>query len=115
MPYSLKLLRGIEKQLERIPKKQRERLVAAMRSLSVEPRPPGCIKLDERLFRIRTGQYRIIYAVFDNELLYLSVKLPEGQKPLIVTFESCWIGQIARFLMSEDQVLNITFDFQMYN
>ena len=74
MPYSLKLLRGIVKQLERIPKKQRERLVAAMRSLSVEPRPPGCIKLDERLFRIRAGQFRIIYAVFDNELVVFICK-----------------------------------------
>ena len=74
MPYSLKLHRGIEKQLERIPKKQRERLVASMRSLSVEPRPPGCIKLDERLFRIRAGQYRIIYAVFDDELVVFICK-----------------------------------------
>ncbi|MGB2910189.1 MAG: type II toxin-antitoxin system RelE/ParE family toxin [Anaerolineales bacterium] len=74
MPYSLKLLRDIEKQLERIPKKQRERLVAAMRSLSVEPRPPGCIKLDERLFRIRAGQYRIIYAVFEDELVVFICK-----------------------------------------
>ena len=74
MPCTLKLLRGSKKQLERIPKKQRERLVAAMRSLSVEPRPPGCIKLDERLFRIRAGQYRIIYAVFDDELVVFICK-----------------------------------------
>ena len=74
MPYSLKLLRGIEKQLERIPKKQRERLVASMRSLSVESRPPGCIKLDESLFRIRADQYRIIYAVFDDELVVFIYK-----------------------------------------
>ena len=75
MAYTLKLHRDIEKQLSRIPKKQRERLVNSMRSLSIEPRPHGCQHLQDELYRIREGQYRIIYAIFDDELVILVCKV----------------------------------------
>jgi mRNA interferase RelE/StbE len=75
MPYTLKLHKSVEKQLERIPKKQRERLVDAMRALREEPRPPGCVKLEDRLYRIREGQYRVIYAIFDDELVVFICKI----------------------------------------
>ena len=58
-----------------MPAKQRERLVETMRSLRDEPRPPGCIKLDGPLYRVREGQYRIIYAIFDNEVVVLICKV----------------------------------------
>jgi len=75
MPYELKLHRDVEKQLEKIPKKQRERLVETMRSLREEPRPIGCVKLEDRLYRIRQGQYRIIYAIFDDEIIVFVCKV----------------------------------------
>ena len=75
MAYTLKLHRNIEKQLGRIPKKQRERLVETMRSLSVEPRPHGCQHLEDELYRIRKGPYRIIYAVFDDEVVIVVCKV----------------------------------------
>ncbi|OGO19298.1 MAG: hypothetical protein A2Z14_03655, partial [Chloroflexi bacterium RBG_16_48_8] len=64
MAYTLKLHRDVEKQLSRIPKKQGERLVETMRSLRVEPQPHGCQHLQDELFRVRVGEYRIIYAIF---------------------------------------------------
>jgi mRNA interferase RelE/StbE len=75
MAYTLKLHRDIEKQLSRIQKKQRERLVDAIRSLSIEPRPHGCQHLQDELYRIREGQYRIIYAIFDDELVIVVCKV----------------------------------------
>jgi len=75
MPYELKLHRDVEKQLERIPKKQRGRLVETMRSLREEPRPAGSLKLEDRLYRIRQGEYRIIYAVFDDEVVVVICKV----------------------------------------
>ena len=75
MAYALKLHRDIEKQLSRIPKKSRERLVEAMRSLSVKPRPHGYQHLQDELFRIREGQYRIIYAIFDEEVVIVICKV----------------------------------------
>lgn len=75
MVYSLKIHRDVEKQLQRIPKKQRERLVTTMRSLRIDPRPAGCVKLDEVLYRVRQGQYRVIYAVFDKEVIIVICKV----------------------------------------
>ncbi len=75
MPYELKLRRDVEKQLERIPKKQRERLVDTMRSLRQDPRPIGCVKLEDRLYRIRQSQFRVIYAIFDEEVVVFICKV----------------------------------------
>lgn len=75
MSYALKLHRDVEKQLAKIPAKQRERLIQTMRSFRDDPRPPGCIKLDENLYRVREGQYRIIYAIFDDEVVVIVCKV----------------------------------------
>ena len=75
MAYHLKLHRDVEKQLQRIPNSERGRLAEAMRSLRDEPRPPGCVKLTGALYRIREGQYRIIYAVFDAEVVLVVCKV----------------------------------------
>lgn len=75
MPYELKLHRDVEKQLRRIPKKQQERLVETMRSLCTDPRPHGCEHLHDKLFRIRVGEYRIIYGVFDDEVVIVICKV----------------------------------------
>ncbi len=75
MPYLLKLHRDVEKQLFRIPHKQRERLVETMRSLRLEPRPHGSEHLQDELFRIRQGEYRLIYAVFDDEVVVVICKV----------------------------------------
>ena len=75
MAYTLKIHRNVEKQLQRIQKKQRERLVTTMRSLHADPRPAGCLRLDDVLFRVRQGQYRIIYAVFDEDVVVVICKV----------------------------------------
>jgi len=73
--YELKLHRDVEKQLSRITRKQRERVVETMRSLRAEPRPHGCQHLQDELFRVRVGQYRIVYAVFDDEVIVVVCKV----------------------------------------
>jgi mRNA interferase RelE/StbE len=66
-PYRLLLHPNIEKQLGRIPATQAKRLADAMRSLRKDPSPVQCKHLLQELFRIREGEYRIVYAVFDDE------------------------------------------------
>ena len=75
MPYQLKLLADIEKQLRRIPPPDRERVVEAMRSLAIEPRQKGTTLLLENLYRVRVGNYQILYAVFDAEVVVLVCKI----------------------------------------
>jgi mRNA interferase RelE/StbE len=58
-------------------KKDRQRIVAGIRALADDPRPPGCEKLageDDR-YRIRVGRYRVIYSVGDGELLVVVVRV----------------------------------------
>lgn len=66
-PYRLLLHPNIEKQLGRIPAAQAKRLANAMRSLREDPRPAQCKHLVQELYRIREGEYRIVYAVFDEQ------------------------------------------------
>lgn len=49
-------------------KRDRQRIVGRIQSLATEPRPSGCEKLAGAgvLFRIRQGQYRVIYTVDDT-------------------------------------------------
>ena len=75
MAYELKLHRDVGKQLRRIPKKQQERLVNTMRSFRDNPRPQGCEHLQGELFRVRVGEYRIIYGVFDDEIVVVVCKV----------------------------------------
>ena len=75
MPYRLKLFTDIEKQLRKIPNPDRERVAEAMRSLASEPRPSGAMHLMENLYRFRVGNYRIVYAIFDTEVVVLVCKI----------------------------------------
>ena len=63
--------------LAAIPKRYRTRIRKAIEGLSEEPRPPGVRKLTdkERLYRIRLGDYRVVYQIQDEDLLVLVVKI----------------------------------------
>jgi mRNA interferase RelE/StbE len=51
-----------------------QRIYRAVDGLRVNPRPPGCKKLQGRPdYRIRVGDYRILYRVFNHELVVLVV------------------------------------------
>ncbi len=65
--------RNLEKLKGRIQRHSFERLRAAIRSLASEPRPSGVRKIKgvEKAYRIRAGNYRVVYEVYDNENLVL--------------------------------------------
>lgn len=64
------------KELESTPKRERLRIVENILSLSDNPRPPGCEKLSgQDKYRIRQGRYRMLYAIDDQELTVLVVKV----------------------------------------
>jgi mRNA interferase RelE/StbE len=65
--YRLLFHPKIEKQLSRIPRLYAERLAQTIRNLKNDPRPPQSKHLDQELYRLREGEYRIVYAVFDDE------------------------------------------------
>ncbi len=71
--YSLEISPSAETSLEKLQRRiQRhdfERLQKAIRELEIEPRPPGNRKLKgaDILFRIRVGDYRILYSIHETE------------------------------------------------
>jgi mRNA interferase RelE/StbE len=75
--YEIRITPAAQKELERIPGKSRGRVEVAIVALAAEPRPPGSIKLRglESTYRIRVGNYRVLYQVYDDELVVLVVKL----------------------------------------
>lgn len=75
--YSVELTRTAEKQLRRVAKAKRARLVDAIQSLADVPRPRGARKLEgyESVYRVRVGQYRIVYEVIDERVVVIVLKL----------------------------------------
>ena len=84
--YSIRLARRAERGLRAIRSgdpRAYQRVVRAMRSLADDPRPPGARKLtgfDPPAWRIRVGEYRIVYEISDTELTVLVVNVaPRGE------------------------------------
>jgi len=74
--YSVRIKRSAAKELEAVPQKDRKRIVKRIEGLAAEPRPPGCEKLSgEEKYRLRQGDYRILYEIVDRELIVTVVKL----------------------------------------
>lgn len=66
MSYAVTVLRAAAKQMERLPEDVRTRIVEAIAELARTPRPDGCVKLTGRpAWRIRIGDYRVIYEIDD--------------------------------------------------
>ena len=67
MPYSVVVTRSAQKALAQLPLRVYERLRVALHQLSDVPRPDGCAKLRDREgWRIRVGNYRVIYEIDDT-------------------------------------------------
>ena len=69
--------RKVEKKLKRLHGEMLERIRRAIRALAEEPRPAGYKKMTgyENLYRIRVGDWRIIYAIEDKNLIVLVLEV----------------------------------------
>ncbi len=75
--YEVLIKPSARKELEAVGlKKDRQRIVAAILALAEEPRPVGCRKLSGKdKYRIRCGDYRVVYSVHDAILVVAVVKV----------------------------------------
>jgi mRNA interferase RelE/StbE len=73
MSYRIVIPKPAQKQLDNISKIERDRLILTLRSLANDPRPNGVKKLKgyDNTYRVRVGDYRIIYEIKDRELIVL--------------------------------------------
>jgi mRNA interferase RelE/StbE len=74
--YRVEVARRAMKALQGLPRSDQQRVRAAIDLLAHDPRPPGCVKLagEERAYRVRTGDYRIVYDVLDDRLVVQVVR-----------------------------------------
>ena len=74
--YRIVIKKSAAREIENIQKKDRIRIVEKIRSLSIDPHPVGSKKLSgQEKYRVRQGNYRILYQVIDDELVINVVKL----------------------------------------
>jgi len=74
--YSIFFKDSVRKDLAAIPKNDLLRIMERIGSLAENPRPVGCEKLSgQEKYRIRQGNYRIIYSIQDAELTVWLVKV----------------------------------------
>ncbi len=74
--FKIEIKRSAAKELEKIQKKDGDRIIERIRTLSTDPRPPHSKKLSgEEKYRIRQGDYRILYQIYDEAITIAVVRV----------------------------------------
>ena len=74
--YSIFFKDSVRKDLDSIPKNDLQRIIERIGSLAEQPRPMGCEKLSgQEKYRLRQGNYRIIYSIQETQLTIWVVKV----------------------------------------
>jgi mRNA interferase RelE/StbE len=72
--YRVELKKSVQKDFDSIPKKDLQRVILAIAALADDPRPPQSKKLSGReQYRLRQGNYRMLYSVKDDLLIVVVV------------------------------------------
>ena len=74
--YTIYIKPSAKKELRKIPKIYRRHIEEKIKNLSDIPRPHGCKKLKgEENYRIRQGNYRVVYSIEDSNLIIEIIKV----------------------------------------
>ena len=76
MSYRVEFTSAAARQVKKLPRHARDRLLASIETFSNDPRPPGSTKLvgEETAWRLRIGDYRVVYDIYDDVLTVLIVR-----------------------------------------
>ena len=76
MRYEVRLRQAAQKGLDTLPERDYAMVAEAIAALQENPRPPRVKKLaDSGLWRMRVGQYRVVYAIDDKAKLVIVVRV----------------------------------------
>jgi mRNA interferase RelE/StbE len=80
--YTVRLAPAAERQLKKLHVQVRNIIVPVLKSLTSDPRPQGAKKLKgaEDIWRVRKGNYRILYQIQDDELIVLIVRIDDRKQ-----------------------------------
>jgi mRNA interferase RelE/StbE len=75
--FRISITSRAERELKRLDRPVKNRIVSAILTLASDPRPPGCLKVrsEESVWRIRVGDWRVGYQVDDNASEILVVRI----------------------------------------
>jgi mRNA interferase RelE/StbE len=74
--FKIEIKKSAAKELEKIQKKDRDRIIERIQALAADPRPPQSKKLSgEEKYRIRQGDYRVLYQIYDEVITVVVVKV----------------------------------------
>ncbi len=74
--YEISVKKSAVKELGDIPKKELQKIVKKIQALSSEPKPQGSQKLShQEQYRIRQGDYRVVYSVDDDNFKVHIIKV----------------------------------------
>ncbi|MEL6604083.1 MAG: type II toxin-antitoxin system RelE/ParE family toxin [Cyanobacteria bacterium J06614_10] len=73
MTYQVEFTKRANKQFQALPSQVRKRIAPRIASLAQNPRPAGVVKLsgEDNAYRIRVGDYRVVYNIEDKKLQIL--------------------------------------------
>jgi mRNA interferase RelE/StbE len=82
MQYEILINQGAKRQLKKLSAQVLEQLGSAIDKLGQDPRPSGVKKLKgaSNFYRVRSGDYRIIYQIQDQQLIVLIVSVGHRQE-----------------------------------
>jgi mRNA interferase RelE/StbE len=75
MTYRVEVAPAVVRQMRKLDPAARRRIQAAIELLAENPRPQGARKLvgGDGEWRVRTGDYRVVYEIYDDVLLVLVI------------------------------------------
>ena len=74
--YKIYFRKSAVKELKTLPSPTLQKIIKRIEALTLEPRPAGCEKLTgKEYYRVRQGNYRIVYSIQDEELTVLVIKV----------------------------------------
>ena len=74
--YRLLIKPSAAKEIEGLPRRDRQRVISRIKSLADDPRCKGCERLSgQERYRVRQGRYRIPYTINDAEVVVVVVKV----------------------------------------
>jgi mRNA interferase RelE/StbE len=83
MTYQVEIERRAARALARLPRQDQRRITSAIDDLIENPRPVGCVPVrtaPKGTYRIRVGDYRVIYVVLDDEEVIMVARIVRRDK-----------------------------------
>ncbi len=73
--YKIEVERKAGRVLRKLPPEARSRITTRIQSLANSPRPRGILQIEPGTYRLRVGNYRIIYQIIDKDQIVVIIHI----------------------------------------